>query len=786
MLSETGGYRLPGHVVEVAKKSKGKGTKAKYEYVEGAEPVKLTENDLSNICAKLTDSQREFADLIQKYMSTELAEDGNVVSRALYDVDSFKEKFYFPIYTDKTYGKMCVLRAEGNVRLKSKSFTKETVEKAAGPLILRGFSEVWAEHANEMALYSSFVLPLEDIQKVLDYREPGFSMRQHLGEKLCAEIDDFLNAVNGGIKNTDTGRFAKFFSKYKAARVAGNIRVAIQQPTAIVRAMALIDPKYFFGLNPKAMTPSQIKSRYQEMLTYTATAGVKELGGVDVDTSGSISNYLTDLGKGNSIKRKAGDAADNAFSYLAHKGDQAAWLAIWEACKREVRDIHKNENLSAEEIKKRAAERFDEITNKTQVYDSVFSRSKVMRSGTLYDKMISAFMAEPLTTANMVFEAHRLWKSGNKGTARRYLASVVVCTMITDAAASIADAFRDDDDDETFLEKYAAAFGDNLIHDFNPISYVPFYRDICSLLEGYDVERADMSIFSDVINTGRRAYKAFKNEKEYKGYLVQLGTKILDFTKIPASSLTREIRTISNILTNSSMWGASTKLGFKVAVKEYKDSDKLYYAICDGDDDYFERVSDSIRRELEKKGKDEDEINKFINKTIVTGLKDNDTRIAVAAEAHMNGSTSEYLDLIEDIAEDGFDEALVQRAILSAENKLNGDDTGVDTALKGTLYTKSDVIGAVEDGNVYVVEDFFNDKVDYYAEQGKKKPEDDAFDSLKNMLSGYYRPLYKAAYDDGDDDRCDEIRDMLTDLRIDGKRVYKSSTVSGWRKSTAD
>ena len=61
-------------------------------------------------------------------------------------------------------------------------------------------------------------------------------------------------------------------------------------------------------------------------------------------------------------------------------------------------------------------------------------------------------------------------------------------------------AARDDDEDETYLEKDIGRFASEALDSFNPMGYLPILRDILSVFQGYTVERSDMTIVGDIID----------------------------------------------------------------------------------------------------------------------------------------------------------------------------------------------------------------------------------------------------------------------------------------------
>jgi hypothetical protein len=128
----------------------------------------LTEGDLSFLSDRLDDNLRKYVEEMQKYLSTVVAEKGNEVSRVLYGIDIFGEANYFPISSDRRF-LFSSNKAVDAVSLKNIGMTKNTVPNAANPVVIASFDKVWNDHTAKMALYSSMVLPIENMNRVLNF-----------------------------------------------------------------------------------------------------------------------------------------------------------------------------------------------------------------------------------------------------------------------------------------------------------------------------------------------------------------------------------------------------------------------------------------------------------------------------------------------------------------------------------------------------------------------------------------------------------------------------------------
>lgn len=759
-----------------------------------ADMMTLTENDLTKFGKTLSDDMRSFGDELQKYMSTVIAADGNAVSMKLYDIMLFGEDNYITLTVDNNYLRSTIDPKKNTAKLKNSKFTIKTVANATQGLSISSFVDVYQTHASDMAAYAAFTLPLEDITKVINgtsKSENGSTrVRDVLGSKLYGEMMKFLTDVNGGIRSDGDLVSTRLFRAVKAARVGLNLRVAIQQPCAIMRAFAEIDPKYFIGAKAKAMSEAQQSKALAEMTQYASTWVVKQLGGVDINTKQSIGKTITDLGaKGNTLGHTVAKGLQEGQFWLAEKADQVTWMWIWTACKNEAIDNFKKSNAdyTYKDVLKKAGDRFDEITNKTQVYDSIFARSKIMRDGNAFEKFLTQFMAEPMTTLNMAYDAIRLRMNGETGKCVRIFTSLIANALFTAALAALPDAARDDDDDKNFGEKYLQALIENSIDNINPFMLLPWYKDVYSLvLNGFNVDRPDVEILGDLTTKIKKLAKVWgdesKNAEERTEAAWDALSILADMSGVAMTSLTRDFRAIYSTITTKTNWESGTKTttntaadtawknGLSRNITTPRDNKgKLYYAFMHDDDTYIARTQDRLGE-------------KDFRRRVIDGLKDNDIRIAEAAAAHIDGDYEKYDSIIRDIANDGFDKEYVVAAVVSAENKALKDsaDEDVDTVsqIDGMTATKKDIIADVEEGNYDLLEEYYRLKVDYYKEKEADDPEGKAFTSVRSLLSGHYRELYK----DGDEDERERIADILSDVTVDGHKVIKKSTVRKWKE----
>ena len=763
---------------------------------------RLSYSDISKIRSMLSDEQRNYVQNMVKYLSTDMAEKGNEISRRLYDVELFKEENYYPARTAKNYMHRSSMETIGAKKIINSGFTNATIEKAKNPLLLEEFDNVWASHVDEMASYNAFALPLENFDRVYNYHSSNGDefnsirtlVENSYGKKATGYISDLLEDLNGGVVHEAGSDIVdKLTSMFKKNAVFASASVAIQQPSAIGRALSIIDTKYF------ART-TFTKRSYEEIKKYAPVAIIKEMGYFDTNMAQSTVDYLNNIDYKGKEKVAAffkdGAFRDEALGYFASKADEVTWAHIWNACKAETKD--KYPNLSAEESLQKAGERFTEVITKTQVYDSVFSRSALMRSKNGAVKMATAFMAEPTTSLNMLFNATVQAKRGkfSKKKATRIVASLVIASVINALLQSIVTAARNDDDDKTYAEKYIAELIPNFIDNANPINQIAFIKDAISVFQGYDVTRADMSVFSDLYNS---IHNLNSDNLTYTQKIESLAGSIGAFFGLPIKNVIRDINSVENVIKgakngnsfNPSMAKEATQSGIKEALLTddvlavfgldlFPEKDKqqmIYEAIKNGDKEMYKRIADNVSNS-----------DNYIKK----GLIENDERVATAGLAYLDGDIATAIKTAKELESDGFDYEIAYKAIKAyssdiqkaAGYKADGDDKKYKQLLetlissgadKGTvekaidtvkideeqdskdskLYNKTDLINALNSGDKSVLKTVIDSNIATDISNDKTKAE--AEKSIKSSLKNAFKEEYLAA----DNSKRSKIKTIL-------------------------
>lgn len=537
---EDGQGIIPSNVLVEANKKlfgkiKVKGTKR----IDATQASHVTINDIMNICSSLTEDQMKIADGIQRFFNTVCSDWGNETSMTLYDYKKFVEENYFPIKSSDIYLNTR-FDDSGDVLLKNMSFTKSLTKKANNPIVVEDIFDVMTNHVNQMSMYNALVVPLTDFSRVFNYRnkESNQSVKGSIihsdGTLGYQYIVDFIKDINREARPLKEEEVVnKLISNYKKSAVAGSISVLVQQPTSIVRATEMISPEYIVkGLFQKA--------NYDEMFKWSPIAYWKSLGFFETNMGRSMKGIL--LGDD-------GNMVDKLTLDIYGKADDFAWARLWNAVKLETMDKHPGIVPASDRFMKIVSGRFEEIVDRTQVVDTVFHRSQIMRSTTAFNKMVTAFMAEPTKSYNLL--RSDIWvdavKSKDKSKVARALVVYVASETVTAMAKGLYDAFKDPEDEDkdgekrSYLDKYLDNTWENIKTNINPLNTIVYLKEIQSIFDGFTVERMDMAAVSDVISTAKK----FAQGKYRYGYLVkELAEDFSGLTGIPIKNVNRQITLI--------------------------------------------------------------------------------------------------------------------------------------------------------------------------------------------------------------------------------------------------
>ena len=692
--------------VDISKNKIGK------EVISRVKPIQLTEYDIDHvICSVLTPEQIKIADAMQQFMANNCADWGNKTTMMMNGYKRFGVKSYFPIKVDgnsvDTKDQTAYWATQNN------SFTKQTRERAANALIVDDIFDVFTKHVTDMATYSTFTAPLSDAMKWFNHRNVEFdgdiaadtdSVQRQIeltyGKEYLEYFKKIIKDINAESVNGIESQIAStLVSKMKAASVGGNLRVAIQQPTAYIRAAAVMNPKYMAQAVFK-------KSAMKKAKENSAITQWKSWGYFETSIGQSMKSVITGQ---QSLKENIVEKS----MILAQLGDDVTWGYLWNACEAEIKDKHPDVKYDSKEFIKMVADRFDEIVDQTQVVDSVLHRSQIMRSQDKLVQMATAFMAEPTKSYNLLVNAVRDASEKKSKSSMKRLGRVITAytaTQVMNAAiVAVIDATRDlEDDDKTFWDKYIENLKGNIVDNMNPISMIPFAKDIVSIFQGYDISRLDMQGISKLY-AGANNMRKYITDPDYREkhtfYDVAKETArgVSLVTGIPGFNVLRDIESMYHAVTGKWMGGI-----IRSNTRQYQRS---VDALLDGNTEEY----NSIMQELSDKNVEEDKID--------TGIMSELKKRYTAGEIEKS--------TIENILKDQFE--MDDNDIYY---KLKKWENGSDWTKYSDFYSAMD--NAYETGKI-------NDRDKIKAEIDDLKKHGVKEENIKSQITEKYKPIYLEA-----------------------------------------
>lgn len=542
----------------------------------GTEMLPLSLRDLHHITDVLSADEKAAAEALQA-LTGDMAVWGNEASEKAYGYQKFTEKNYWPIKSAQEALHSNVEKGQNNTRsIKNIGMAKNTVPHARTAIELGDIFDVFSQHTADMIDYSTWLLPMEDVNRFFNHKyvnDDGLrtgktvkGMLERIGGKGSQAywmrlMEDLQNGIHS-TADTQAEKIAnKIVGNAKAAAVGANIRVILQQPTAFARAYAVMDPfTAMHGIFSRGVTGG---NGWEKAQKYSGVGLIKAIGGFDQGNARSVKQQLFgDSG----FMRKINDIS----AVGAEAADAIAWGWLWNAAEWQAKKENPNLRPGSNAFYHKTSEIFTDVIEQTQVVDGILQRTQIMRSGNAFNKQASSFMGEPLTTLNLLM---RSWDDvrystdkSERNQARRRLARslfVVAFTSVVNAAVqSVPDAVRDDDKEESWWNRFLNALlgftseddgllnkswkfviAGNIGSNLNPAGWIPYMNDVLSMIQGFDVTRADADVISDVVKNAQDLWSAAQGDGSKQPIYVakRLMTSVATMLGVPVKSLTRDI-----------------------------------------------------------------------------------------------------------------------------------------------------------------------------------------------------------------------------------------------------
>ena len=744
-------------------------------------PHRLTEGDMAKITAMMTPQQIEYVTRVVEYMTKEIGELGNEASMKMYGIRKFNEKWYFPfevwrgvMSSKSTAG---VQNAQQNAAA-HQSFTKRRTNNARNALMIRDFTQTAARHIVAQINYNTFAPAIEWMQRVMNSKqmegEDAESMTERnlwamfqevYGKDAYAYFKRFQQDMNGGATQQSKTFYDRLISTFRKSAVAGSLSVAAQQPLSYIRAAMEINPRWLV----EALNPRYYAGSNAEMEKWSGVAVLKRMGKFDMGFGESAAQYIEPEARERGLRRAYNTVSDWTTA-LPELMDRVTWTRMWTAAKLEQVHLHPEMDPNSDEFMELVANRFNDIIRRTQVYDSTLVRSQNMRDKNPGLKMLTSFMAEPTLTANVLADA--IINARENGGMRRLATAAATYMLSAVAQAAVKGtmgAGRNPDKKKTWEENWWYRFLYNFIGEANPISLIPGYSNIVSLLKDGELDDNAMAMIGKVFDAAKTGYQLVSGKSDDVYRSVEDSAALITqlFTNIPAKNMMRDLRAMINFFTQPYAQRETSQ-----GVLRYQAQDLLMAG---------PELLGAINSWLGKEG----------YQTTVDAYAQRIYQAQKSGDEEAARMMSEYVTLAKSGAEDP------EKALQSKLKSIAKKDK--DASAEETMQYLQENGGSEQSVSTYIMDELKDGKID--AEEARKllkqnepdKSEDDiwwkvdraeyAKENGTDTPGGYYYRLTDAV----ESNRAEEINKAVNDLKKHGVTDKQIKTkLSSWKQAYLD
>ena len=171
---------------------------------------------------------------------------------------------------------------------------------------------------------------------------------------------------------------------------------------------------------------------------------------------------------------------------------------------------------------------------------------------------------------------------------------------------------------------------EDFFENFDPLGYLPYIKDMESIIKGFDVERSDMEGIADLWNAVQQFVKIANGESKYTAWAggLDLAARALDFFGLPGYNIKRDAIAI-----------ASTVMQENEMYEEVYQADKMFLDIKNSGNKKFYcdnlyrvmkkdwKAYEAIYDDMVKNGMDPDEIAQAIKRCMAEEAELNSTRM---------------------------------------------------------------------------------------------------------------------------------------------------------------
>lgn len=536
--------------------------------------VALKAEDVAAIAQNLDEDDRRVMKVMNDFIREQCTEWGNEATLERYGFYRFNTQHYFPITVDRNALPSNVSAESAKdylqFNVQNVGFAKAADASAKAPVVIDSFISVINRHVEGMATYAAYLNAEDIVNRLMSAPGVKDAMQRSIGTGAVKYMTDMMTELKQGNRGGSEDALTQWWNKsaghYKSAAVSYNLSTALKQPISIVRAAAVLDPKYILAAKRVPFSGTG-KAAHEEMLQYSGIGVKKSVGYSDVGVSRDINAQIGYEKK--DLSKKVRDVSEFGMA-LAGYMDERTWDSIWIACREEVKDKKPDLTANHDAFMREVAKRFAEVVAQTQVVDSPLDSSPLSRSKNPLARNVFAFTSEPIKGFNLLMNAMDDLINAEKGSIRQkqaaaQMARTAVITLVGWAAeASISAAFqmiRDEDDDEGEIAKeFGVKFGKQMMSNaYNVVPYIGQAVDIIlDAWKGYDFTDMGIAPLVDVIDSAKSVMDTLRNPENKSETIVKAGRDFVEsvatFFGIPIRNFARDAFAVARLLFHGTDW----------------------------------------------------------------------------------------------------------------------------------------------------------------------------------------------------------------------------------------
>lgn len=366
----------------------------------------LEPTEIDKICAGMTESEKEFARLLETFFDVYAKEAINETSVDLDGVLKAIVDHYFPISSDKNFLAKSMDSFQ-DPTLEGWNNLKKRQEGANNKILLEDARQVLNRHIRNTARYYGLAIPLRNWNKVYGYtshrdeftgtRDSVQSAIKNAWNSDTAEYIERLirDDINAGGRKAERGVMDRVRSSYAGSTLTLNAGVALKQTTSYFMAGSILDMEsLMYGLSHKFTKADQ---EYMDSITPWGWARRQGESTIEL---------------GEMARRK--DPITKNTPNWNQAMDVITTNALFTATERSIRKEYPGLKRGDTKYDEALAERYNQVLWRTQPqYESAF-RPEYLRKTDIGSRTFGMFKTESMQMSGELIDAWGQWRADEK------------------------------------------------------------------------------------------------------------------------------------------------------------------------------------------------------------------------------------------------------------------------------------------------------------------------------------------------------------------------------------